>query len=159
MAWYQYILVAVMGVLASCALVVPGISGSMLLMIFGYYTPVLRLFLDIFKTPGHSIAVLACFGVGVVVGFFTIAKLMQLLLHKFPRATGWAIFGFVVGSIPAVIITFFNKYAESLSRFLTPLHISLGVVLFCAGAVATFFFTRYAYKPGANQPAPAQNLP
>lgn len=143
MAWYQYILVAVMGVITSCALVVPGISGSMLLMIFGYYAPIMGLFSAVFKTPLHAIGILTCFALGVVIGFFTIAKLMQFLLKKFPRVTGWAIFGFVVGSIPAVIITFFQKYgAESLNA----LHISLGVILFILGALGTLFLTFYADK-------------
>lgn len=143
MPWYQYILVGIIGVAASCALVVPGISGSMLLMIFGYYEPVLGLFTSIFKTPLHSASVLACFGVGVVLGFFTIAKIMQLLLTKLPRATGWAIFGFVVGSIPAIIITFFNKYGAA---SLNALHISLGVLAFIVGAISTYLLTKYAEK-------------
>lgn len=145
---YQYVLVAVMGVVASCALVVPGVSGSMLLMIFGYYEPVLGLFGELFKTPAHSIAVLACFAVGVVVGFFTIAKIMQILLHKFPRVTGWAIFGFVVGSIPAILVTFFNEYG---AQNLNALHISLGVVFFVLGGVFTYFLTVFAQKKAKNE--------
>jgi len=140
---YQYFLVAVIGVVASCALVVPGISGSMLLMIFGYYKPVLGLFSAIFDTPLHALGVLACFAVGVVIGFFTIAKLMQILLKKFPRVTGWAIFGFVVGSIPAVLITFFFQYG---AEYLNALQISLGVVTFIVGAIATLALTYYADK-------------
>ena len=143
MQWYQYILVGIIGVVASCALVVPGISGSMLLMIFGYYAPVLGLFSAIFETPLHAVGVLACFAVGVVVGFFTIAKLMQILLKKLPRGTGWAIFGFVVGSVPAVVITFFNQYGAGI---LNALQISLGVITFIVGAFATLALTYYADK-------------
>ena len=143
MPWFQYILVPIIGVLASCALVVPGISGSMLLMIFGYYAPVLGLFRAIASTPLHAIGVLALFAVGVVIGFFTIAKIMQLLLKHFPRATGWAIFGFVVGSIPAIVVTFFSEYGEG---YLDALMISLGVILFAAGALGTYFLTDYAQK-------------
>lgn len=143
MPWYAYILVVLIGVVASCALVVPGISGSMLLMIFGYYGPVLGLFSAVFDTPLHALGVLALFAIGVVVGFFTIAKLMQVLLVKFPRGTGWAIFGFVVGSIPAIIITFFNDYGASA---LDALQISLGVVAFVIGAIATLAIAYYADK-------------
>ena len=143
MAWYQYILVGIIGFVASCALVVPGVSGSMLLMIFGYYAPVLGLFSALFQSPLHSIGVLACFALGVVVGFFTIAKLMQLLLNKFPRGTGWAIFGFVVGSIPAVIITFFMRDGAAT---LDALQIAFGVATFLAGAGATCALSSYADK-------------
>lgn len=143
MPWFQYILVPVIGVLASCALVVPGISGSMLLMIFGYYAPVLGLFKAVFVTPLHAIGVLACFALGVVVGFFTIAKIMQLLLKHFPRATGWAIFGFVVGSIPAIVVAFFSEYG---SDYLDAVSISVAIVLFIAGAIGTYLLTAYAER-------------
>ncbi|MGN1060459.1 MAG: DUF368 domain-containing protein [Candidatus Coproplasma sp.] len=143
MPWYGYLLLAVMGVLASCALVVPGISGSMLMLIFGYYEPLLGMISALRTDFGHSILVLAIFALGVIVGFFTIAKLMQLLLKKFHRSTMWAIVGFVLGSIPAVIITFFNNYGVA---YLDTLQICLGVATFILGGVATFFLARFAAK-------------
>lgn len=143
MPWHTYLVLAAMGILASCALVVPGISGSMLLLIFGYYQPILDSISALKTDFGHSLLVLVIFAVGVVVGFFTIAKLMQLLLNKFRRATMWAIVGFVIGSIPAVIITFFNEYGVA---YLDALQVSLGVVAFIIGGVATFFLAYFAKK-------------
>ncbi len=143
MQWHGYLLLVVMGVLASCALVVPGISGSMLMLIFGYYEPLLGMISALRTDFGHSLLVLALFAVGVIIGFFTVAKLMQILLRKFRRATMWAIVGFVLGSIPAVIITFFHQYGAD---YLDALQISLGVILFIAGALATYFLARYAAK-------------
>lgn len=144
MPWFQYILVPIMGILASCALVVPGISGSMLMMIFGYYAPLLALIGDVFTSPLHALSVLGLFGIGIIVGFFTIAKIMQIFLKNYPRATGWAIFGFVVGSIPAIFITFFTgEYGKtSLSGGM----IGTGVVLFILGALATYLLTLYIDK-------------
>lgn len=146
MQWHAYLLLIIMGVLASCALVVPGISGSMLMLIFGYYAPLLSTISALRTDFGHSLLVLALFALGVIVGFFTVAKLMQILLKKFRRATMWAIVGFVFGSIPAVIITFFHQYGTD---YLNALQISLGVVLFVLGALATFFLARYAAKKNA----------
>lgn len=143
---WQYFLLLFMGMLASCALVVPGVSGSMLMMIFGYYLPLLNTISALKSSFGHSVLVLATFAVGIIIGFFTIAKLMQFLLKRFRRATYWSIVGFVIGSIPAVIITFFHKYGTSLDVYLTPLQISLGVVFFVLGAIATFALARYAVK-------------
>lgn len=143
MPWHTYLVLAVMGVLASCALVVPGISGSMLLLIFGYYEPILSMISGLRTDFGHSLLVLAIFALGVVVGFFTIAKLMKYLLSKFHRSTMWAIVGFVIGSIPAVIITFFRKYGVA---YLDTLQICLGVATFIIGAIATYFIALYAKK-------------
>lgn len=143
---WQYFLLLFMGMLASCALVVPGVSGSMLMLIFGYYQPLLATISALKVSFGHSLLVLATFAVGLVIGFFTIAKLMQFLLKRFRRATYWSIVGFVIGSIPAVIITFFHEYAHDLTTYLSPLQISLGVVCFVLGAIATFFLARFATK-------------
>lgn len=144
-AW-QYFLLLFMGMLASCALVVPGVSGSMLMLIFGYYEPLLACISGLKTSFGHSLLVLATFAVGLVIGFFTIAKLMQLLLKKFRRITFWSIVGFVIGSIPAVIITFFHQFGNNLEVYLSPLQITLGVLLFVLGGVGTFFLTRFAAK-------------
>ncbi len=152
-----YFLLLLIGMLASCALVVPGISGSMLLLIFGYYNPLLNTISALKDNFGHSLLVLATFAVGLVIGFFTIAKLMQLLLKKFRRVTFWAITGFVIGSIPAVIITFFHQYGGNPEVYLTPLQISLGVILFVAGAIGTYLLAGYAVKRTAQLQAAAEN--
>lgn len=153
---WQYFLLLFMGMLASCALVVPGVSGSMLMLIFGYYQPLLATISALKVSFGHSLLVLATFAVGLIIGFFTIAKLMQLLLKRFRRATYWSIVGFVIGSIPAVIITFFHEYGMSLDVYLTPLQISLGVICFVLGAIATFFLARFTVKHAEKAEAAAQ---
>ncbi|MDE7076754.1 MAG: DUF368 domain-containing protein [Clostridia bacterium] len=151
-----YFILLLIGAVASCALVVPGISGSMLLLIFGYYNPLLNTISALKDNFGHSLLVLFTFAVGLVFGFFTIAKLMQLLLKKFKRVTFWAITGFVIGSIPAVIITFFKQYGDNPSLYLTPLQISLGVILFVAGAIGTYFLASYAVKHTAQLQSAAE---
>jgi putative membrane protein len=140
-----YFLLVLIGAVASCALVVPGISGSFLLMLLGYYSPILNGIPLIFSS-WHYVFVYLAFILGVVVGFFTIAKLMQWLLNKFPRVTYWAIVGFVIGSIPAIMITF--DYSSSP---INALQISLGVVLFILGAVASYLLFRYAQKYSQQQ--------
>jgi len=137
-----YFLLILIGALGSCALVVPGVSGSMLLLIFGYYRPILEAIKGII-TPdfGHCILVLFCFAVGLVIGFFSIAKLMKLFLRKFPRGTHWAIIGFVIGSIPAIFITYNHNFPEHPYSSLSTTHIVIGVLLCVAGVIATFALT------------------
>lgn len=129
---------AVLGVaaLASCAMVVPGVSGSMLLMILGYYYPILALVKNIFTSFWHTAAVFALFAAGFIIGIFTIAKLMKLFLEKYPRGTHWAIAGFVIGSVPAIFIVF--DYAGA------PMgagQILAGVVACVLGAALTYALT------------------
>lgn len=137
---YGYILLLLIGALASCALVIPGVSGSMLLLIFGYYNSIFDTVSALKTNFGHSLLVLVIFAAGLVIGFFTIAKLMKLFLNKFPRGTYWAIIGFVIGSIPAIFITFNANFPNAPTN--TP-HIVVGVILAVLGAIATFALTEY----------------
>ena len=132
---YGYFLLVLIGALASCALVVPGISGSMLLLIFGYYDSILNTVSALKTSFGHSLLVLALFAMGVLVGFFSIAKLMKFLLTRFPRTTYWAIMGFVVGSIPALFITFNGNFP---SAPIDSIQIAAGAILCIAGIIAAY---------------------
>ena len=138
--WGYFVLILV-GAVASCALVVPGVSGSMLLMIFGYYNSILNTVTALKTDFGHSLLVLALFALGILVGFFSIAKLMKLLMKKFPRGTFWAIFGFVIGSLPAILLTYDGNFPDFTLASLDAVHISVGVILAVAGAIASFALT------------------
>lgn len=135
--WGYFALVAV-AMLASCALVVPGVSGSMLLIILGYYDSIFAVVRTLSGDFWHAALVLALFAAGLVIGFFSIAKLMKLFLSRFPRGTHWAILGFVLGSIPAIFIVF--DYANAP---LDAVHIAIGCILFALGAIATYALTAY----------------
>ena len=144
---YGYFLLILIGMIASCALVVPGISGSMLLLILGYYSGIFDT-VSLLKTDfGHSALVLLTFAVGIIIGFFSIAKLMKFLLGKFPRATNWAIMGFVAGSIPAIFLTYNNNFPDFVYSSLSVAHIVVGCVLCVLGIIATFVLTEFVeYK-------------
>ena len=136
--WGYFVLILI-GAVASCALVVPGVSGSLLLLIFGYYQPVLDTISALLTDFGHSVLVLTLFGGGLVVGFFTIAKLMKILIKKFPRGTGLAIFWFVFGSIPAIFMT-----KEFITAPVDGIQIAIGAILCITGVIARYALTAYA---------------
>ena len=132
----NYLVLFIVGVVASCALVIPGVSGSMFLLIIGYYHPIFNTISQIKVNPGHSILVLMIFAIGLLVGFFTIAKVMKVLLEKYPRATYWAIVSFVIGSIPAIYISF--DYTKTVVNTITVITSSICVVL---GIIGSYLFT------------------
>ncbi len=137
--WGYFALIGI-GAVASCALVIPGISGSMLLLILGYYQPVLDTVSLLFTDFGHSVLVLGLFVIGVIAGFFTIAKLMKYLFGRFPRGTYWAITGFVIGSIPAIFISFPSNFTDAPC---TAAQIAVGAILCVLGIIATYALTSY----------------
>jgi len=118
--WLYFVLIPV-GVLAAVALSVPGLSGSLILLVIGFYRPLVdhaRLWAgDIVKAGdwsnfGKLIGMIGCFAIGCIIGVVIISKLMRMLLDKHHDSTYVAIAGFIVGSIFALYFNFeiYNYY-------------------------------------------------
>ena len=92
------------GMIAISAMVLPGISGSTLLLIFGLYAPIItgiKTFLGFDFSP---LPLLICFGIGVLVGAFSIVRLISKLLITKRSQLIYLIFGLMIGSLYAVIM-------------------------------------------------------
>ena len=143
MEWWGYVVLFAVGILGSAALVVPGISGSMILMMLGYYNPLSEMLTDhlISENAGIAIATLATTGVGIIAGFFGISVIMKLLFKKCPRGTYFAILGFILGSIPTIFITASGEAGYTLSTLpQSPWHWVTCVLLLGAGFAGAFLF-------------------
>ena len=93
-----------LGAIASSTMVIPGISGSMILMLLGYYNPVINAMNDLRGGDWSSLAILLPYAIGLLVGIVFIAKLMNFLLKKHAALTFSAIFGLVIGSPVALLM-------------------------------------------------------
>lgn len=99
------------GIITSATMIIPGVSGSMVLLLMGYYNPILNTINDFiralvaFDLNGilQGCGVLIPFGIGVVVGVFGIAKLVEIVFVKFPLYAYWSIIGLIVASPIAII--------------------------------------------------------
>lgn len=108
----QMIILLVMGAVAAATMIIPGVSGSMVLMLLGYYNPVLNavdalknaVFSMDFAAMGGPVLMLAPFCVGVALGIFGVAKLIEWLLARFPTQTYCAVLGLVVASPVAILL-------------------------------------------------------
>lgn len=102
----------IVGIVAAATMVIPGVSGSMMLLLLGYYNPILdcikefTVALASFDVAGltKTMIILIPFGIGVVVGVFAIAKLIEIILAKFPTYAYWAILGLIVASPIAILM-------------------------------------------------------
>lgn len=92
------------GAVAISAMVLPGISGSTLLLIMGIYLPIINGIKDILHFDFSSFLPLFCFGCGVIVGVFSVVKLIRKALEKFRAQTIFMIIGMMLGSIYAVVM-------------------------------------------------------
>uniref|UniRef100_UPI004056EDD6 DUF368 domain-containing protein n=1 Tax=Agathobacter sp. TaxID=2021311 RepID=UPI004056EDD6 len=131
----------VIGVIASATMVVPGVSGSLVLMILGFYTGIVDtisrfikglLSFD-FPVLVHCIGILAPFGIGIVVGIFAVAKLIEWLFAKYPSFTYGGILGLIIASPIAIIMKMERNNINALT-------IILGIVLLAAGTWFTWWF-------------------
>lgn len=93
-----------LGALASATMVIPGVSGSMILMLLGYYNSVINAMNDLRGGDWSSLAILLPYAFGLLVGIVFIAKLMNYLLRKHAALTFSAIFGLVIGSPVALLM-------------------------------------------------------
>ena len=97
-----YIFVA--GMIAISAMVLPGISGSTLLLIFGLYVPVISSIRELIKFDFSHVPFLLILVFGVVAGVASIVKLVKHCLEKRKSATVYFILGLMIGSIYAIIM-------------------------------------------------------
>ena len=89
--------------IAISAMILPGISGSTLLLIFGLYLPIINGIKDLLHFNFNSFIGLFVFGLGVITGILSIIKLLKKALDKYRNATIYLIIGLMIGSIYSII--------------------------------------------------------
>ena len=110
--WLYFVLIPV-GAVAAVALTVPGLSGSLILLIIGFYRPLVDSAETWAKELVHGdfshtlplFGVIGCFGIGCLIGVVLVSKIMNVLLRKWRKETFFTIIGFISGS---VFVLFFN---------------------------------------------------
>ncbi len=126
----SYLLLFIVGVVAAATMIIPGISGSFMLMVMGYYKPILNTINDLtsFNNIFENILILIPFGIGVLVGFVLIAKILEYLFKKFEVPTYFGIIGFVLSSLIGIFV-------QTEGLMFVPMQIIVGIILFAIGFV------------------------
>lgn len=164
--WWFYIILLLVGIVAAVALTVPGLSGSLILLILGFYTPLVTNTVDWAKEAlinhsgvyfGKLMLMLGVFAVGVLIGVVLVSKIMKVLLEKHHNSTYFSIIGFVAGSIAVLFfnwnsIAYYNTWAGVATypkvNPVLPMWVEMliGVALLCVCAFGTYLLTRYSRK-------------
>lgn len=122
------------GIIAAATMIIPGVSGSMVLLILGYYQPIIQqitafctavITLDMAGIL-HGVAILLPFGIGVLIGILGIAKIIEIIFQKYPVYAYCAIIGLIAAS-PIAILVCSNFAGFSISVLL------ISIVTFAAG--------------------------
>jgi putative membrane protein len=112
--WFTF----VAGAIAICAMILPGISGSFILLILGKYEPVLN------AVTERDFLTLAIFALGCIVGLLSFSRVISWLLKRYYSITIGLLSGFMLGSInklwPWKIVTAYRKSSSGEEKpFLT----------------------------------------
>ena len=87
---------------AITAMVLPGISGSTLLLIFGIYVPIIGAVKELLHMNLNYVPILFVFGMGVITGIVGIIKIIKMCLERYRSQTIYAILGLMIGSLYAI---------------------------------------------------------
>lgn len=133
MQFTNYILLFIIGIVAAATMVIPGISGSFVLMLIGYYEPIVNVISDLtkFNNIFSNILILAPFGIGVLFGIISIAKLIKYLLKRFEVQTYSAILGFVISSGILIVSSLFGLSCSTIE-------LVIGIILLIVGTLVTY---------------------
>lgn len=88
--------------IAITAMVLPGISGSTLLLIFGLYVPIIGAVKEFLHMNMDYFPILMVFGLGVVTGIVGIIKIIKMCLERYRSQTIYTIIGLMTGSLNAI---------------------------------------------------------
>jgi len=139
----DYAILFLCGFVGIFAMIVPGVSGILIFLIFGYY----GIFLDAINNVYHihtfldSVKVGLPVGLGMLAGILPASILMKFLLKKFPTGTYFAIFGFVVGSVVCLFLSYFHEYRNP-----NTLNLILGLVELVIFILISYFLSNIANK-------------
>ena len=146
--WYHYILFILLGYVIAITQLVPGLSATAILMMFGYFTPLVSSISITYWGENPMIfAIYACLVVGFVAGLLTVSKGMSKLLERRRAPTFFTVAGMSLGSIVTMFYnTEINAYYAEWGAAFAWWELVLGIVLFVAGVAAAYFFVRYERK-------------
>ena len=120
-------------VAAAACMIMPGISGSMIMVLLGVYTSVLT------AISSFNIPVLIPVALGVLLGVFWGAKLIDWCMKRFEQQTYFAILGLIAGSILPILLN---------AGYTPGLHTLLSLIALIAGAAIAFWMSRMDGQQG-----------
>lgn len=142
--FWIYIIMFLMGAICSSAMVIPGVSGSLVLMAFGYYAFFMNTMKEFlvnifnFSINGYwsNFFILVSFVLGCVLGLVFISKLIIKLTNKYPKTVYFTILGLLLASPFSIIYSTLDEYIISFNVptiIFSIISFALGVLLVLLG--------------------------
>ena len=143
-------LALLLGFIAAGTMIVPGISGSMVMLVLGYYYSVMThlksavvcLLTLNFAQMGPHLLVLIPFGIGIILGLLIVSKAIRWLLDKHPTPTYYGILALMLASPYAIFLKakcFGPAFSQNLAEWW---FIPVAVLSFALGFVTAYFMSK-----------------
>lgn len=142
--------------LAAVCMIIPGISGSFVMLLFGMYETITGTISELTSAfagllglgeshsaafTGKNFLIIATVAVGSILGILVASKIINKLLARYPQATYFAILGFMLGSIPAIV-----DKIQIRGAFVGGTPLVIGIIVFIGGAVISALFSNEKLK-------------
>lgn len=116
------IITFLLGIITSIAMIIPGVSGSLILMSLGYYVFIMNAISTLIKNIivfefsyiFNDFAIVATFISGAIIGLIYITKAINVLFDKHPKITHSIIFGLIIASPFSAIYRVVIEYKDAL---------------------------------------------
>ncbi|MGI6769065.1 MAG: DUF368 domain-containing protein [Bacilli bacterium] len=146
-----------LGIIAAATMVIPGVSGSLILLAFGYYIYIVNLIKDFLKATVSmnkevflsNFFPIFALGLGIVLGVVVLSKLIAKLIKKTPKLVYSAILGMICASPFSIIYQLFNPkspdtlhYREILQKNIV-WNLIIGVVFLALGVILADFMSKF----------------
>lgn len=115
----SFIQLLLAGIIGASAMVVPGISGSFILLLIGLYTTAIT------AVAEFNIPLLIPIALGAIIGLIFTTKVIDKLLSRFPQPTYFAILGLVIGSVFPI----YPGFALNMDGIIAIVAMIVGIVL------------------------------
>lgn len=123
------------GMISAICMIIPGISGSFVMLLFGMYETITT------ALSSFNVVILIPMAIGCLLGVGFGSKLISFVLKRYPQATYFAILGFVFGSIPVIL----GKIIEE-NAFQMGLAMILSVLMLIVGLIISYAFSSEKFK-------------
>lgn len=125
---YLYIYMIFIGLIDAATMVIPGVSGTAVLMMLGCYNMLIEVISDLTNVNHliYNFSIIIPFLVGMIIGIFLFVKIIQILLTKYSSQTYSAILGLLIASCLFL-------FKSTLNTDYTTLEVIIGLLLLLTG--------------------------
>ena len=112
------IILVIKGFIMGIANIIPGVSGLLVLMLLGYYLPIINALTELINLEYifPNIFIILFFGLGVLIGILLVARLIEWLLKKYEIKTYFGLIGFIVASVIAIPVSVYHEITTVIFR-------------------------------------------